>query len=101
MRPGGLTAMGTFHDGKGDLHGITVVVETDGAVIYIGRCWEIDDQRIVLVDVDEHEDGQGGRSKQEFIRQAAKMGVWKKRDRLVLPRSLVASVTPLGAIETD
>ena len=32
--------MGTFHDDKGELHGITVVVETNGRRIYIGRCDE-------------------------------------------------------------
>ncbi len=93
--------MGTFHNGKGELHGITVVVETKGALVYIGRCWEIDDKRIVLVDADEHEDGQAGRSNQEFIRRAAKFGVWSRLDRMSLPLSFVASVTPLGEIETD
>jgi hypothetical protein len=90
--------MGTFHSGKGELHGITVVVDTKGATVYIGRCWEMNDQQIVLLDVDEHEDGQDGRSKQEFVRQAAKVGVWKKHDRFVIPRALVESVTLLGAI---
>jgi hypothetical protein len=58
----------------------------------------MNDQQIVLLDVDEHEDGQDGRSKQEFVRQAAKVGVWKKHDRFVIPLHLVESVTPLGAI---
>jgi hypothetical protein len=90
--------MGTFHDGKSPLHGTTVVVDTKGSMVYIGRCWDMDDREIVLVDVDEHEDGQGGRSKADFIREAARVGVWKKRDRLALPRSQVASVRPLGEI---
>jgi hypothetical protein len=47
--------MGTFHSDKGELHGITVVVDTKDAVVYIGRCWEMNDQEIVLLDVDEHE----------------------------------------------
>ena len=93
--------MGTFHSGKGELHGITVVVDTLGPKVYIGRCWEMDDRQIVLVDVDEHEEGDGGRSKDEFIRQAAKVGPWKKRDRVALPRSQVGSVMPLGAITTS
>lgn len=93
--------MGTFHNGKGELHGITVVVDTKGALVYIGRCWEMDDRRIVLVDADEHEDGQDGRSKEEFIGRAARFGVWKKLDRMSLPLSYVVSVTPLGEIEAD
>jgi hypothetical protein len=92
--------MGTFHSGKGELHGITVVVDTVSSKVYVGRCWEMDDREIVLLDVDEHEEGDGGRSKQDFIRQAAKVGVWKKHDRVVIPRSRVDSITPLGAIPT-
>lgn len=92
--------MGTFHSGKGELHGITVVVDTIGPKVYIGRCWEIDERQIVLVDVDEHDDGEGGRSKDDFIRQAAKAGVWKKHDRIALLRSQVGTITPLGAVST-
>ena len=92
--------MGTFHD-KGDLHGITVVVDTHGPTIYIGRCWEMDERQVVLVDVDEHEAGKDGRSKEEFVKQAARVGVWKKHDRLVIPHDEVASVTRLGAIASD
>jgi len=92
--------MGTFHSGKGELHGMTVVVDTKGPQVYIGRCWEMDDRKIVLVDVDEHEDGKNGRSKQDYIRQAAKVGVWKKHGRVVLTSEQIDSVTPLGAIST-
>ena len=90
--------MGTFHDGKGDLHGITVVVDTEGPFVYIGRCWEMDDQRIVLLDVDEFEEGKDGRTKQDFVRKAAQVGVWKKHDRLAVPGSIVKSVTKLGEV---
>ncbi len=93
--------MGTFHDGKGELHGITVVVDTHGSQVYVGRCWELNDERIVLVDVDEHEEGRDGRSKQEFVRRAAQVGVWKKHDQVVLPLSQVAAVTRLGEVPLD
>jgi hypothetical protein len=93
--------MGTFHDDMGELHGITVVVDTNGSMVYIGRCHEMDDERIVLLDVDEHEDGQDGYSKQEYIHRAVRVGVWKKRDRLVIPRTRVASVRRLGEISPE
>ncbi len=92
--------MGTFHDDKGELHGITVVVDTNTSFVYIGRCWEMTDETIILLDADEHEDGQDGRTKEEFVTRAAKVGVWKKHDRLLLPRSAVVSVKPLGEIQT-
>jgi hypothetical protein len=88
--------VGTFHEGKSELHGITVVVDTVSSKVYIGRCWDMDDREIVLVDADEHEEGGGGRSKEEFVREAARVGVWKKHDRLTVPRSQVAWIRPLG-----
>ena len=91
--------MGTFHHDKGELHGITVVVDT-GPKVYIGRCHEMDDRRIVLMDVDEHEEGQDGRSKQEFIERAAKVGVWKKHPALAIPRDHVVSIQRLGEVST-
>jgi hypothetical protein len=90
--------MGTFHQNKGELHGVTVVVDTKGPKVFIGRYWEEDAEKIVLLDADEFEDGKNGRSKEEYIREAAKVGVWKKHDRIIVPRVVVASVTRLGEI---
>ena len=53
--------MGTFHQDKHELHGITVVV---------GRCDDMDDSEIDLHDVAVHKDGQEGRSKAEYVRHA-------------------------------
>lgn len=87
--------MGTFHDDKGDLHGITVVAEA-GATVYVGRCDTIDDQGVVLLDCDRHDEGQDGKSNADWLQRAARFGVWKQHDRLVLPRAEVTAVTPLG-----
>ncbi|MGD2153165.1 MAG: hypothetical protein PVG79_07825 [Gemmatimonadales bacterium] len=90
--------MGIYRREKGELHGVTVVVDTKGPKVFIGRCWDEDAEKIVLVDADEFEDGQQGRSKEQYIRETAKLGVWKKHDRIVVPRVVVASVTRLGEI---
>lgn len=90
--------MGTVHQGKSELHGVTVVIDTKGPKVFIGRCWEEDAEKIVLLDADEFEDGNSGRSKEQYIRDAAKVGVWKKHDRIIVPRVVVASVTRLGEI---
>jgi len=87
--------MGTFHDNKGELHGITVVA-TAGDTVYVGRCHEMDDQRLLLLDVDIHAEGQDGRTNQEYVERAAKFGVWKKHDQLAVPMTEVQDVTPLG-----
>jgi hypothetical protein len=93
--------VGTFHHDKHALHGITVVVDTSGPRVFVGRCDDIDAEGVILLDADVHEDGQGGRSKQEWLQRAAKYGVWKKHDRVVVPSSEVKSVVRLGDLATE
>ena len=90
--------MGTFHQGKSELHGITVVVDTTGQEIFIGRCDDVDDRGVFLNDVDVHRDGEGGRSKEDYVQRAARFGVWKKHDRLLIPKERVASIRRLGEV---
>ncbi len=90
--------MGTFHQNKSELHGITVVVDTDGPEIFVGRCDDMDDDKVILLDVDVHRDGDGGKSKAEYVEKAAMFGVWKKHDHLVIDRGRVTSVRRLGEV---
>lgn len=90
--------MGTFHQNKHHLHGITVVVDTRGDEVYVGRCDDMDEQRVILLDADAHRDGDEGRSKDQWVERAALYGVWPKHRRLELPRQAVASVKPLGEV---
>jgi hypothetical protein len=90
--------MGTFHQGKSELHGITVAVDTHGPEVFVGRCDDMDDRGIVLDDVDVHREGDGGRSKAEYLKRAAMVGVWKKHDRLFISSEKIASVRPLGEL---
>jgi len=93
--------MGTFHHGRSELHGITVVVDTRGPKVFVGRCDDLDEHEVILLDADVHEDGANGRSKNDWVREAARWGVWKKMDRVVIPRAEVASVVRLGDIAAD
>ena len=90
--------MGTFHEGKSELHGITVVVDTDGPEIFIGRCDDMDEREVILNDADVHEVKDGSATKAEYLEKAARLGVWKKFERVVIPRSRVVSVTRLGEL---
>ena len=90
--------MGTFHDGKHDLHGITVVVDTDGPEIIVGRCDDVTGDKVLLNDADVHRDGDDGRSKAEWLARAARFGVWAKHRRLAVPRDKVTSIKPLGEV---
>jgi hypothetical protein len=89
--------MGTFHDHLGVLHGITVVVDTIGPTVYIGRCHEADDQRVILLDADEHTEQRAGMSKADYVNRAARWGVFARHDRLVVQREQIISIRPLGA----
>jgi hypothetical protein len=53
---------------------------------------------VILHDVDVHREGEGGRSKEEYVRRAAQLGVWKKYDHLIIPNEKVTSIRRLGEI---
>lgn len=90
--------MGTFHQNKHELHGITVVVDTEGPELYVGRCDDILDDRVILNDVDVHREGEDETSREEYLERAAEWGVFKQHDRLVIDRSKVASIRRLAEI---
>jgi hypothetical protein len=84
------------HQDRSELHGYTLVVDTDGAEIYIGRCDDVTEREVILLDVDVHRDGDDGRSKEQYVERAAQVGAWKKHDMMVLPRGRVTSIRKLG-----
>jgi len=57
-----------------------------------------DAEKVILVDADLHEDGANGKSKADYVKRAAKFGVWKKFEHLVIPRAEVKSITRLGDV---
>lgn len=87
--------MGTFHDDTDPLHGITVVADC-GPTVYVGRCHERDSERLVLLDADTHTEGQDGKSNVQYLERAARFGVWKQHERLVLPVAQVRTLAPLS-----
>jgi hypothetical protein len=84
------------HADRHELHGVTLVVDTDGPEIFIGRCDDISDAEVILLDVDRHVDGEGGRSKAQFVERAAQVGPWKRHQMVSLPRSRVLNIRKLG-----
>jgi hypothetical protein len=84
-----------FHPGHAELHGITVVVETHGPRIYIGRYDSEDAQGVHMLDVGVH-DADGGLSKEEYVRKSAQFGVRSEHKHIVVPADQVARITRLG-----
>ncbi len=89
--------MGTFHDDKGPLHGITVFAR-EADTVYVGRCDTLTSERLVLHDADVHVEGQDDLSNDEYLQRAARFGIWKKHDLLVVPAAGLGPVRPLGEL---
>ena len=87
------------HQDRHELHGTTLVVDTSGPEIYIGRCDDSTEKEVILLNVDFHRDGEEGRSKEAYVERAAQVGTWTKHEMLVLPRSKVVSIRKLGDLE--
>ena len=71
-----------------------MVVETDGALTYVGRFDTEDEAGVHLLDVGVHDAAAGG-SKDEYVRRSAKFGIRAERQHLVVPRHEVARITRL------
>ena len=93
--------MGPFHQGKGEVHGITGVVDTHGPEVFVGRCDEVTPDGVVLLDADLHRAEDGQPSKEEWVRRAARFGVWARHRHLVVPAARVASIRRLGEVGAE
>ena len=87
-----------FHPGHAELHGITVVVETNGSRTYVGRYDSQDEQGVHMLDVGIHDESAAELSKDEYIKRSAKFGIRSELKHLIVPSSEVARVTRLGEV---
>ncbi|HMB69856.1 MAG TPA: hypothetical protein VKU85_11110 [bacterium] len=76
------------------LHGLTVVVDTPGSVVYIGRYHSETRDGFLLMDADVRDVGDPS-AKADYLARSARMGVFKNTDRVIVPRSEAASVRRL------
>ncbi len=85
--------------GKCDLplHGLTVVVDTGGPKLYLGRYDFEDPGGIVLRDV-EIRPVNAGETKAAILARSAKYGIFKNADRVEIPRAEIVSVRTLSEI---
>jgi hypothetical protein len=76
-----------------------VVVETEGALTYVGRFDSEDEAGVHLLDVGVHDAAAGG-SKDDYVRRSARFGIRAERKHLVVPRHEVARITRLVEMES-
>lgn len=91
--------MGTFHHDKGELHGITVVVVTDGPELFVGRCDTITPKQVVLLDVETHVEGESSSSRGDYLKRVSMVGQRGEIPRVVIPRERVRSLQRLAELE--
>jgi hypothetical protein len=89
--------MRTFaaHEAKHSLHGITVVVETDGDEIWIGRCDDVVAAGVVLKDADVHRPSAGAVERGDWLERAKRYGVHPHHRVATVPAERVVSVRRL------
>jgi hypothetical protein len=81
-----------FHPGHSELHGTTVVLESTGEVLYIGRYHEETPQGVLLHDVAEHREPA---TRAEFVRKTLKFGVHARYPHMLIPSADVQRVVRL------
>ena len=84
-----------FHPGHSDLHGVTVVVETDAEAVFVGRYHEETAAGILLHDVAEHRELAGGPTREEFLQRTLKFGVRAAHRSLMVPAGTVRRMARL------
>ena len=89
-----------------ELHGMTVVVETSGPTVFIGRFDQQLGDHYLLHDVDVFQDGAEGVSRQAYLAKAAAFGVWVKQKDVHISVPEVVSIRKLtefkaGAVPAD
>jgi hypothetical protein len=87
-----------FHPGHAELHGITVVVETNGPRTYVGRYDSEDEHGVHMLDVGIHDETTAELSKDEYIKNSAKFGIRTEHKHLIVPSREVARVTRLNEV---
>lgn len=92
--------MGTFHQDRGELHGITVVVETTDGRLIVGRCDRADETAVTLWDADMAPSDEEAQ-RRAWLERAIRVGVWPRHPRLSVPRGEIASVRRLAELEVS
>ena len=81
-----------FHPGHHELHGITVVLETNGSRTYVGRFDSQDQRGVVLHDVGVHDASAGAPTRDEYLTRAAKFGIRAEHKHLLVPGDQVVRI---------
>jgi len=85
-----------FHPGHAELHGITVVLETAGDAVFIGRYHEENEAGVLLHDVAEYRPSADGPTRDDFVKKTLRFGVRAQHRHLLVPKADVRKVSRLA-----
>ena len=85
-----------LHPGHHELHGITVVVETNGPLTYVARFDTQDEHGVHLLNVAVHVRGAPGPTVEVFLARPRKFGVKAERKHLLLPAQQISRIRRLA-----
>jgi hypothetical protein len=86
-----------FHPGHSELHGVTVVVETAGA-LWVGRFHEVTPKGVLLHDAGRHDAG-AAETREEFLRKVLRFGIKQTHRNAVIPEAEVVRISKLGDLK--
>ena len=86
-----------FHPGHHDLHGITVVLETNTG-LWVGRFDSVTPKGVLLHDAGCYEDGVTAGTREEYLRTTLKFGVRATVKNKLIPEQDVRAIRPLAEL---
>jgi hypothetical protein len=95
------TPKSEFRQSLKDLIGRNVVLDTQGAILYLGRLTEVSETGFCLEDADVHDCTEGHASKELYLIESCHYGIRVNRRRVFVLRSSVLSVSAIDDIVTD
>lgn len=81
-----------------DLIGKQVVLDTAGTILYLGTLEAVSPEGFWLAGADVHDRGEGHMTKELYIIESKKQGICANRQRVLVMRSVVMSVSVLDDI---
>jgi small nuclear ribonucleoprotein (snRNP)-like protein len=84
-----------------DLIDQTVVVDTKGTMVFIGRLVRVAGDCVVLEDADTHDCEQGYSGKELYVINACNFGVRPNRQKVYVPRQSIVAISALDDIIVD
>ena len=80
--------------------GQTVILDTQGPLLYIGTLEHASAGFLVLIDADVHHAGDSRSTREFYLAQAHDVGVHVNRARVLIARPQIASVSLLSAVRS-